>query len=899
MKQPEAEPKSVYFVPHTHWDREWYEPFPVFQMRLVEVVDAVLAQLEADPDYRRFTLDGQAILLEDYLEVRPEQRAAVCAAVTSGRLRIGPWYVLADEFLVSPEALIRNLTLGQATCASFGGALPVAYTPDSFGHISQLPLIVRGFGLESIVFERGVGDEGERLRGEFCWRAADGQTEVFAVHLLGTYSSAAALGHADWAYEDPYSSERALEQTRAVLYGHGEDLRELPEWLRRSFERVPGGTAAYATGDALLLLNGSDHLFAQKNVSEILHDLSTALPELNFVHADVEEFVRAARTTCGALETHRGEFRSGRYHHILSGVLSSRLYLKRENHAAETLLERYAEPLAALAWTRGAPYPHAFLWRAWRELLQNHPHDSICGCSVDAAHRAMQVRFAEVEQRGQRIAEQALATLTEAGTATAITVFQPFPYARTVCVEHALELPAGAGEGVRVIGEDGAVLPSQLELERVFAAGRSDTQHDRVTLRFLAALPPTGVASFEVVAETALQPTTSLHVSVQGARARLENDLIRLEVAENGNLILFDRRSGHRYPLELAFEDEADVGDSYDFSALAGDTVLRVAQPAAPPTIHERGPVRAVLELRYALPLPARLSPDRRARVGEVTLPLTLTCALDAEAPFVRLTVRFENVAADHRLRLRLVTGCRSDHVWADGHFDVLQRPVALPSGEGWFQRPQGTSHQRRFVAVSDGYRGLAVLNKGLPEYEALPGAAGVDLAVTLVRAVGWLSRDDLDARPQGAGPSLATPEAQCPGVHTCELALYPFAGPWWEGGLVETAEAFTLPPYARAASAPRKTRSWLELSPPLLLSSFKRAEARESLIVRVWNPAPQAASGALRLGVPCREAYAVSLAEVRLRPVTLTGAVLDLTLHPKEVLTLEFVLGEGGIMSR
>jgi len=196
---------------------------------------------------------------------------------------------------------------------------------------------------------------------------------------------------------------------------------------------------------------------------------------------------------------------------------------------------------------------------------------------------------------------------------------------------------------------------------------------------------------------------------------------------------------------------------------------------------------------------------------------------------------------------------------------------------------------------VSDGHRGLAVLNKSLPEYEALPGAAGVDLAVTLVRAVGWLSRDDLDARPQGAGPSLATPEAQCPGVHTCELALYPFAGPWWEGGLVEAAEAFALPPYARAASTLRQAQSWLELSPPLSLSSLKRAEARESLIVRVWNPAPQAVSGALRLGVPCREAYAVSLAEVRLRPVTLMGAVLDLTLHPKEVLTLEFVLGEGG----
>ncbi len=887
--------KTVYVAPHTHWDREWYQPFPVFQMRLVEVVNRVLDQLAANPDYRRFTLDGQAIILEDYLEVRPEQRNAVCDAVSSGRLRIGPWYVLADEFLVSPEALIRNLMLGQRICSSFGEPLSVAYTPDSFGHISQLPLIAQGFGLDSVVFERGVGDEGERLRGEFCWKAADNQTEVFAVHLLGTYSSAAALGHADWDYQDPYSTERALKQTRAVLYGHREDLRELPEWLRLSFERVPGGIVAYTTGDALLLLNGSDHLFSQENLPHILADLKTAFPDLRFVHGDVEEFVREARTTCGALETYQGEFRSGRYHHILSGVLSTRLYLKQANHAAEALLERYAEPLAALAWTQGRPYPHAFFWRAWRELLKNHAHDSICGCSVDAVHRAMQVRFAEVEQRGHRIAEHALTSMTQRGEATALAVFQPVPYAQIACVEYEFEMPAGEGAGLQVVGGGGKVLSSQTEVARVFVAGRSDTEADRVTVRFLAPLPPTGVASFEVVAARSPQPSTPLQVNVRGAEARLENDVLCLEVAHGGRLTLFHKPSGHRYPLELAFEDQADAGDSYDFSALPGNSVLRLSQPSVLPEVVERGPVRAALRLHYELLLPAKLSPDRRAREGEVTLPLTVTCSLEAARPFMGLTVRFENVADDHRLRVRLATSCQSSHVWADGHFDVLQRPVATPLGEKWFQRPQKTSHQRRFVAVSDGCRGLAVLNRGLPEYEAISTPTGVDIAVTLVRAVGWLSRDDLESRPQGAGPSMETPEAQCRGAHTCELALYPFVGPWWEGGVVEAAEAFTLPPYARAASAPGSVQSYLELSAPLLLSCLKRAEERESLIVRVWNPAPRTISGTLRLGVPCREVYAVSLAEIRTDPLPLRGCTLDLTLQPKEVLTLEVVLGEGG----
>jgi mannosylglycerate hydrolase len=99
-------------LPHSHWDREWYHSFEQFRFELVHFVDDLLESLEGDPAIQVFLLDGQVILLEDYLQIRPEHRSRLRALVQAGRLLIGPWYVQPDEFLVSPESLIRNLLAG-------------------------------------------------------------------------------------------------------------------------------------------------------------------------------------------------------------------------------------------------------------------------------------------------------------------------------------------------------------------------------------------------------------------------------------------------------------------------------------------------------------------------------------------------------------------------------------------------------------------------------------------------------------------------------------------------------------------------------------------------------------------------------------------------------------------
>lgn len=884
-------PVTAFVVPHTHWDREWYRPFQVFRARLVEVVDQVLDLLEHDPSYRRFTLDGQAVVLEDYLELRPERRDAVLRQVRAGRLRIGPWYVLADEFLVSPEALVRNLQSGRRICATFGTPMAVGYTPDSFGHISQLPLIVRGFGLDSIVFERGVGDEGERLRGEFTWLAADGETDVFAVHLLGTYSAAAGIGHADWELTDDYDADRAAHQARAVLFGADGDLDELPTWLRESFERLPRGIAPYSTNGAVLLLNGSDHLFPQHNLPAIVADLNRRIPEAQFVHADIEEFLEAARAPRGALETHRGEFRGSRYQHVLSGVLSARLYLKQANEANQTLLEAYAEPLAALAWLAGRPHPTHLLREAWRKLLQNHPHDSICGCSVDDVHDEMMVRFDNARQLGRLVATQALTGLTSAPGLHAVAVFNPLPHPQRTTVEHTLDLPNGSASRLVVEDENGTAVPCQVRVASVFPPGASDHRVDRTTVRFEADLPALGIRGYrlsEGAPDTATAPAVRL--ARQGDHVTLENDTLRVDLDESGRVTLTHLESGARHPLELAFEDVADAGDTYDFSPLPGDVPIVLDRTVSAPDIIDEGPLALTVRLHYRTDLPARLSEDRSRREGRVELPLRLDLTLRAHDPSLHLDVTVDNRAEDHRLQLKLSTHVASETVLADGHFDVVERSVQPPSGRGWFQAPQPTSHQRRFVAVADGTSGLALLNRGLPEYQASASDDGVELRVTLLRCVGWLSRNDLRSRPQGAGPSLPTPGAQMPGPHTFQLAVLPFAGPWDESGLPEQAQVFVAPPLTLGCAVAPASTSWLELPRPLTLSAVKHAEDRDSLIVRVFNPSTHVVAGALRLWAAPAAVHEVSLAEERLATLPTQASTVDLTVGPKHVLTLEIV---------
>jgi mannosylglycerate hydrolase len=909
---------EVTVVPHTHWDREWYQPFAVFRARLVETVDQVLDLLEEDPEFTHFMLDGQAVVLDDYLALKPESEARISRLVREGRLAIGPWYTLADEFLSSPEALVRNLLLGGALCRRFGEPMPVVYTPDSFGHISQLPRLVHGFGFDSLVFERGVGDEGESLGGEFRWRTADALHEVLAVHLLTTYSSAAGIGYSDWSHYRDFDPQRAIAHARKALFGGGE-LIGMEEWLDESLARIPGGSSAYASGENLLLLNGSDHLPPQTDLPRVLELLNAEIPDARFRLGRLREFIDGVLGQAGELPTFQGEFRGSRYHHVLSGVFSARIYLKQANHVAQQSLERYAEPLSAIAHLAGAPYPAAILEGAWKDLLRNHCHDSICGCSIDAVHDEMMPRFAGVVASASYLSGKALAHLSgghwrvapapviegrlsapQVGGRIApdpamLTVFNPHPWRWQGVLEAKLPLPAER-QPSGVAWVDGTEAPAEIELRQVQAPGDAGRTEPLLGVRWLAQLEPLSATSFRLVGSTdgdrgQLRTGAATVGAVRTGGRILENDLVRLECFEGG-LRLLDKGSGAQTIVALRLEDVADAGDEYDFSPLPGDRPISFdvgAGLAAAAMVGEA--LTGELRTSGEILVPRGLSSDRKRRRGESRLPFELVARLEAFEPFVRLTLRLTNGAFDHRLRLLADCDLESDSVAVEGHFDVLERRITPPEAAGWFQQPSGSEHQRRFLAVGDGSRGIALLNAGLPEYSAAPSQLGTRLAVTLLRSVGWLSRNDLVSRPEGAGPALPTPGAQCLGEHQFELALLPFGGQWDTAGVPAAAERFTLRPTVDATVGAADGGGLLELSGGLLLSALKKAEDGEALIVRVWNPGRSRIDGALDLNRAPRAVHEVDFDE-KIRRELPVSARIPLSLAAKEVVSLAISFG-------
>src|SRR6478735_2977736 len=343
-------PTTVAIVPHTHWDREWYSPFQTFRLRLVDLLDNLLPLLEGDLSYARFLLDGQTAVLDDYLEVRPEAAESLRRLATSGRLAVGPWMILMDEFMVSGETMVRDLQLGMARATELGGAMAVGYLPDMFGHVAQMPQLLRQAGFEHAVVWRGVPSTVTQTA--FAWEAPDGST-VRAEYLYGSYSNGRDL---------PDDAKQLVARARSYE-------------LELGPARLPGGS--------MLLMNGTDHQLPQPWLGRVVAEANQIQDDYRFVVTSLAEYLPEQPTD--GLRVWRGELRSGARANVLMGVASNRVDVHQACAAAERAVERRAEPLSAL-----------FL-----------APDSSCACSHDEVVDAVMVRYQEARHVGEGLARDA------------------------------------------------------------------------------------------------------------------------------------------------------------------------------------------------------------------------------------------------------------------------------------------------------------------------------------------------------------------------------------------------------------------------------------------------------------------------------------------------------------
>jgi len=870
-------------VSHTHWDREWYRTFQSFRRLLVRLTDRLLSIMESNPDYKYFVFDGQTIVLEDYLEIRPENEQRIRNLVQEGRLHIGPWYVLPDEFLVSGESLLRNLLIGHLISEKFGRAMKVGYLPDPFGHVAQIPQILQGFDIKSFMFHRGLGDAWEGLNTEFWWEGLDG-TKVLAIYQMHGYCNAAGIG-----YEPAFGEPGTVKV----------DFDNAVERIRREVADL----SRFASTRYLLLNNGCDHLEPQPELPDILRYANSKLEDVEVVHSTFEELVEKILDENPNLGTIRGELHWGRYQPLLLGVLSSRLYLKQENFLTQRALEKYAEPMCSLAWLKGKPYESAFLLKAWKYLISNHAHDSICGCSADEVHRDMLPRFAAARQIADIHFEEAANYLVgsinteKEGARAAAVVFNPHSWEVTDVAKLHLEFPIPPDQTIHNIivrDETGKIVLSQLDNVRISPPHHPHPLNQLVWEGdvFISAenIPPLGYKTYYLEEVREPQKLSSL---LEATPTSLENAFLKVDVNPNGTIDITDKRSGQTYAGCNLFEDTEDIGDEYNYSPAINSETITSAGANALISLVERGPVSATIKVELTLHLPEGIEEGRTARSKE-RVPCTITSYITIHAGIPRVDIQTEivNRAKDHRLRVHFPTNLYANECIADVQFGVLRRQIQLPKGDNWVEKPVGTKAMQSFVALESRGLGLCAVAEGLPEYEAIDTPEGVDLAITLLRSVGWLSRGDLLTRPYNAGPQYPTPEAQCLGKQKVRYALIPFGGTFEEAKPWVLAQQFTVPlkpvlTFPHKGSLPNKF-SLLKIEPEeLVLSALKKAEKEDALIVRFYNIASHEVAGKMILDETPKRVVLANLLEED-REELEASKELEVKVKPYQIVTLK-----------
>lgn len=878
---------SAYLVAHTHWDREWYHTFVRFRQRLVQLVDELLD--DPPPPNESFLLDGQAIILEDYLDVRPEREEELGSLLWSGRVEAGPWYVLADELIPGGEALIRNLLVGRRVLRRLRAEPPpVLYCPDSFGHPAALPTLAAGFGLPLIVLWRGYGSRRWPAADTFHWQAPDGHRAV-TFHLPPNgYEFAADLPVEAAAARQRWQAMRTVLEKRAIT-----------------------GT--------VLVLNGADHHARQRRQREAAQALAVAAVTAGdalrpgSLRAFAEDLVRQTRGH--DLPEVSGELRDAYgYTWTLQGTFASRAAAKRRNASAERLLVRDAEPWAALARARGFASRRPLLVAAWRTLLQCHPHDTLCGCSIDAVAAAMDRRLADAAGQAAGIRDDAVADLlgydadlareTPDEWKPVLVVRNRVPRPRGgvafVEIRQFLEhVPVGPGSASGAArGAHAAVTPIALDelpiqsLRHGHAYDRIESprhypDNDRVAVTRAAIwvndVPAYGVAAITLGMPAArkVEPPHPVH----GTANTIDNGIVRVSIGRGGRVsmeVKAESGAARRITDLLAFEDRIDAGDLYTPS-VRGSAAKAIFAGAR---LTHAGPLLGELRLDWRVAAAGR-SRARDSRASTIRAYLTLL----ADSPLLRLRIAGVNRARDHRLRISVRTDVAAGDVWADAAFGPVRRETArVPDDDRRMETPLPTAPLHRYVSLFAGQRGATLYSDGLAEYEATRDG---NLLVTLVRAVGELSRNDLPERPGHAGWPAPTPLAQSLGPFSAQLALLLHARrtPATIDLIERTADDALLPLVGRTLRSALRVPAPLQgaelAGTGLAFSALKESEDGEWIVARCVNVLETAADGVWRFGAPVAEARYARLDETPLESIPVTEDGVPFRAGPRAVVTI------------
>lgn len=841
--------KTVHIISHNHLDREWYMPYAQHHMRLVELFNDLKELFENDPEFKSFHLDGQTIPLDDYLEVYPDMKDTLASWIQDGKLKIGPFYILQDAFLTSSESNARNTLVGLNESLKWGSPVKLGYFPDTFGNVGQTPQMMKQAGLDTVAFGRGV--------------KATGFNNV----VIDEESFTSQYSEMTWLGSD---KSDVLSILFANWYSNGNEIPTEKEAAKVFWDKKLEEAERYASTSHLLMMNGCDHQPVQKNVSKAIRVARELYPDYEFIHSNFDDYVDVLKESLpDDLGTIHGELTSQESNgwYTLANTASSRVYLKQKNVEVSNMLEQISEPLAVIAESVGKEYPFEMLQHSWKVLMQNHPHDSICGCGVDAIHRGMMSRFETSLEIAKFVRDESLEAIGKAidtsmfkETDNVFYVMNTQGNRKSGLVEVEIELERHilnqtphfeAYDKLRnlEIG-DFEVVDSQgnnIPFDVVSSETRFDYDlpKDAFRIAYLArfikvrlSLKDMKPYSWNTYALRSIEGQKEKNPDTYDSSTPLiENDYVRVSV-DAGIVSVVDKVNDFEYKDVLHFEDTGDIGNEYIYKMSDDGKIIDSRDYVKSCTITENTELVKVIELVHEMEVPA--SADKQLRYEQeaiiditqrkskrskemVMLNISTRIIVERDNRFVKFETLINNNAKDHRVRVLLTPNIQTEKHVAESVFEVIERPNKM--GSNW-TNPENPQHQHGFMSLSDEKRVMVVGNAGLHEYEVVDN----NVAITLFRSVGEM----------GDWGFFETPEAQCLGNNSYHYSL----------GFGVPQEKYTLYQNARTQHVDIVSKSveyhngtlkpngqFIDIEQEgIIVTSLKRGETSQDYFVRSYN---------------------------------------------------------------
>ena len=888
--------KQLFVISHTHWDREWYSTFQEYRFRLVRLIDKLLDIMEKDPSYAYFHFDGQTVIIEDYLQIRPQNEARLYKLIREGRIVIGPWYVMPESWLCAGESLVANLNRGYDISESIGvKPLNCGYVVDLFGHNAQFPQILRGFGIDNALLFRGIGDYPKSI---FNWEAADGASVT--VSKMG----------ADRCYSNFYFALRHPFEDREF------DIDEMAKRMDGMLEHMDKEQIC----GIYLMMEGCDHVEAEPKLPELLRSLEARYGNATMRIASFEQYMEAIRAENLELETLKGPLYNtgdkGIHNVVLKNVLSSMVGNKQANDRCETKLSRLVEPMDATLKmiAKNGDLPENaneiesredFIKHAWTYLLKNHPHDSICGCSLPDVHADCDYRYRQSSYISDTLTKQmkellAGAICTEGkGKDGALILYNPSQDAYNGVAVAELPMPPANHNNFVFYDQNGEEVRAQV----IGRKNRHETVYNsrqliRMPLYHVlkaaleVSVPAFGYAVFtyDNLLNAAMGPADfappqqhpphhknagSLRVSSR----RFDTGKITVEAAPDGTLTVCEKSSGKIYSGMLAFEDCGDAGDGWNYVKPSADR--EVISSFARFSLDADGPNAAVMRITTTLDIPAESNGEGRS-LAVVPTEVTNIVTLVRGSGKISVHTEIENKATSHRLRVLFPSFMETDSYYTKTPFNMTKWDISF---EGWDKKQRETE---TFVRASQGisYIGdkksaIALYARGLYE-TAVSDDPSRTLALTLFRSFPTL----VGGAESGSNLALAkmefeycididsslTPASACVAGESYKLDMFAIASPKHEGKLPAELSFVKFEQKQGAVS----------------LSSFaerptagKNGEKANAYVLRFFEASGSEASGRVVFPYEIKSAHYVDLRGGYIGDAKFSGNAVDYALRP------------------